>query len=92
MAPPSHWDLDGDEEFLKTGQFRAMQIGRISKILPGPQFRACLQIRATASYIVGKNEQLSATDLEEDMRVGIGQRMEIRIPLPPAVDPTVSLM
>ena len=35
---------------------------------------------------------MSATDLEEDMRVGIGQRMEIRIPLPPAIDPTVSLM
>ena len=34
LAPQSHWDLDGDLEFL-SGQFRAMQVARISKIMPG---------------------------------------------------------
>ncbi|CAL5983673.1 26S_protease regulatory subunit 7 [Hexamita inflata] len=92
LAPQSHWDLDGDLEFINGGQFRALQIGRISKIMPGPQFRACVQIRSSASYLVGKAEQINAADLEEDMRVGLGGRLEIKLPLPPAVDPTISLM
>ena len=42
--------------------------------------------------LVGKSEKLSEENLEEDMRVGLGGKYEIKVPLPAALDPTVSLM
>lgn len=93
MAPLSHWDLVGDLHTINT--FKSLNIGRITKILPrraNEQFRASISIRASANYLVTKSPKVSEADLEEDMRVGLNGKSDIVLPLPPAVDPTVSLM
>ncbi|KAH0575174.1 26S protease regulatory subunit 7 [Spironucleus salmonicida] len=92
LAPLQHWDLEDDLRIIEGRQFTALQVARISKILPGETFRACISIRHSTNFLVGKNEKLSEDNLEEDMRVGLGAKLEVKVPLPPSLDPTVSLM
>ena len=94
LSAPQHWDLENDLAMIEGNQFRALVVARISKILP-PQndvFRACISIRNSTNLLVGKSEKLAEENLEEDMRVGLGGKYEIKVPLPAALDPTVSLM
>lgn len=49
-------------------------------------------------YVVGLDEKLAPTDIEEGMRVGteragvVGSKLLIKLPLPPRIDPTVTMM
>ena len=49
-------------------------------------------------FVVGLDEKLAPTDVEEGMRVGtqrageIGSKLQIKLPLPPKIDPTVTMM
>lgn len=49
-------------------------------------------------YVVGLDEKLAPTDIEEGMRVGteragvVGSKLLIKLPLPPKIDPTVTMM
>jgi len=49
-------------------------------------------------FVVGLDEKLAPTDVEENMRVGtqrmgeIGSKLQIKLPLPPKIDPTVTMM
>merc|ERR1712176_356632 len=44
-------------------------------------------------FVVGLGEKVAPTDIEEGMRVGVDRaKYSIQIPLPPKIDPTVSLM
>ena len=49
-------------------------------------------------YVVGLDKELAPTDIEEGMRVGceqphmIGTKIAIKVPLPPKIDPTVTMM
>ena len=50
----------------------------------------CLQI---AKYVVALGEKVSPTDIEEGMRVGVDRnKYQIQIPLPPKIDPSVTMM
>jgi hypothetical protein len=47
-----------------------------------------------AKYVVGLADRVSPTDIEEGMRVGVDRqnKFQIHIPLPPKIDPSVTMM
>ena len=52
-----------------------------------------INIKQIAKFVVGLGERVAPTDIEEGMRVGVDRsKYSIQIPLPPKIDPTVSLM
>merc|ERR1711865_630191 len=52
-----------------------------------------INVKQIAKFVVGLGEKVAPTDIEEGMRVGVDrQKYSIQIPLPPRIDPTVSLM
>lgn len=52
-----------------------------------------INVKQIAKFVVGLGEKLAPTDVEEGMRVGVDRtKYSIQIPLPPRIDPTVSLM
>jgi len=96
LAPPSQWDLEGDKQMMK--QEQALQVARCTKIIdPGTDdTKYVIKIREYAKFVVGLGEKVSATDIEEGMRVGVdtshGGKYRIQIPLPPKIDPSVTMM
>lgn len=52
-----------------------------------------INVKQIAKFVVGLGEKVAPTDIEESMRVGVDRtKYSIQIPLPPKIDPTVSLM
>ena len=46
-----------------------------------------------AKFVVGLGDKVAPTDIEDGMRVGVDrQKYTIQIPLPPKIDPTVTMM
>merc|ERR1719424_846944 len=96
LAPPSQWDLEGDKQMMK--QEQPLQVARCTKIIdPGTDdTKYIIKIREFAKFVVGLGEKVAATDIEEGMRVGVdtshGGKYRIQIPLPPKIDPSVTMM
>merc|ERR1719476_937607 len=96
LAPPSQWDIEGDKQMLK--QEQPLQVARCTKIIdPGTDdTKYIIKIREFAKFVVGLGEKVSATDIEEGMRVGVdtshGGKYRIQIPLPPKIDASVTMM
>jgi len=96
LAPPSQWDLEGDKQMMK--QEQPLQVARCTKIIdPGTDdTKYIIKIREFAKFVVGLGEKVSGTDIEEGMRVGVdtshGGKYRIQIPLPPKIDPSVTMM
>ncbi|KAI5449409.1 26S proteasome regulatory subunit 7 [Naganishia albida] len=52
-----------------------------------------INIRQHAKYVVGLDENVAPTDVEEGMRVGVDRtNYKIKMPLPPKIDPSVTMM
>jgi len=96
LAPPSQWDLEGDKQMMK--QEQPLQVARCTKIIdPGTDdTKYVIKIREFAKFVVGLGEKVAAADIEEGMRVGVdsshGAKYRIQIPLPPKIDPSVTMM
>jgi len=93
LSLPSQWDLVADKQMMQEEQ--PLQVARCTKIInPGSaEAKYVINIRQIAKFVVGLGEKVSPTDIEEGMRVGVDRtKYAIQIPLPPKVDPTVSLM
>merc|ERR1719272_2361282 len=96
LSPPSQWDLEGDKQMMK--QEQPLQVARCTKIIdPGTDdTKYIIKIREFAKFVVGLGEKVAATDIEEGMRVGVdtshGGKYRIQIPLPPKIDPSVTMM
>lgn len=57
------------------------------------QTKYLISIKQIAKFVVGLGEKVSPTDIDEGMRVGVDRvKYAIQLPLPPRIDPTVSLM
>jgi 26S proteasome regulatory subunit T1 len=72
-----------------------LQVARCTKIIsiPNENAKYVINIRQIAKFVVGLGEKVSPTDIDEGMRVGVDRvKYAIQIPLPPKIDPTVSLM
>ncbi|OBA27018.1 26S proteasome subunit P45 [Hanseniaspora valbyensis NRRL Y-1626] len=57
------------------------------------EYKYIINMKQIAKYVVALGEKLSPTDVEEGMRVGVDrQKYHIELPLPPRIDPTVTMM
>jgi len=93
LAPPSQWDLEQDANLMRE---QALQVARCTKIVGAgtPDAKYMITVRQIAKYVVGLGERVSPTDIEEGMRVGVDRqnKYQIQIPLPPKIDPSVTMM
>jgi 26S proteasome regulatory subunit T1 len=72
-----------------------LQVSRCTKIInPGTdEAKYVINMRQIAKFVVGLGNKVSPADIEEGMRVGVDrQKYQIQIPLPPKIDPTVTMM
>jgi hypothetical protein len=93
LSLPSEWDLVSDKQMMQEEQ--PLQVARCTKIMNAGQDDAkyVINVKQIAKFVVALGEKVAPTDIEEDMRVGVDrQKYSIMIPLPPRIDPTVSLM
>ena len=93
LAPPSMWDVVADKEMMQSEQ--PLQVARCTKILNAGQEDAkyMINVKQIAKFVVGLGDRVAPTDIEEGMRVGVYRtKYQIQIPLPPKIDPTVTMM
>ena len=94
LAQPSQWDLTADKMMMQ--QEQPLQVARCTKIVDAGTENAkyMINLRQVAKYVVGIGDKVSPTDIEEGMRVGVDRqnKMQIQIPLPPKIDPSVTMM
>jgi 26S proteasome regulatory subunit T1 len=95
LSQPSQWDLVGDKQMMSEEQ--PLQVARCTKIIPSEDpsdsAKYVINVKQIAKFVVGLGEKVAPTDIEEGMRVGVDRtKYAIQIPLPPKIDPTVSLM
>ena len=93
LCIPSQWDLVSDKQSMQEEQ--PLQVARCTKIMDdgGEDCKYVINVKQIAKFVVGLGEKVAPTDVEEGMRVGVDRtKYAIQIPLPPKIDPTVSLM
>ncbi|CDW83231.1 26s protease regulatory subunit 7-like [Stylonychia lemnae] len=98
LALPAQWNLAQDQMMLK--QDPTLQVGRCNKILNAgtEDAKYIVHLKHMGKYVVGLDEKLAPTDVEEGMRVGteragvVGSKLQIKLPLPPKIDPSVTMM
>jgi 26S proteasome regulatory subunit T1 len=92
LALPSQWNLNADKMLL--GE-ESLQVAKCTKIInprtENPKYM--INLRQVAKFVVGLGKDVAATDIEEDMRVAVERhKYAIQLPLPPKIDPTVTMM
>lgn len=93
LALPSQWDLAADRFAFHNEQ--PLQVARCTKIInPGTaESKYVINVKQIAKFVVGLGDSVAPTDIEEGMRVGVDrQKYKIQIPLPPKIDPNVTMM
>ncbi|CAN8288074.1 unnamed protein product [Cochlearia groenlandica] len=93
LAPPSQWDLVSDKQMMQEEQ--PLQVARCTKIIsPNTEdAKYVINVKQIAKFVVGLGDKVSPTDIEEGMRVGVDRnKYQIQIPLPPKIDPSVTMM
>ncbi|GME98939.1 unnamed protein product [[Candida] boidinii] len=100
LAAPGLWDVAADKRRLSEEQ--PLQVARCTKIIKSAEAASdeidekakyVINIKQIAKFVVGLGERVSPTDIEEGMRVGVDRtKYEIQLPLPPRIDPTVTMM
>lgn len=95
LSMPSQWNPQADQQLGKD----VLQVGRCTKIInPGAEAKYVVNFKHLGKYVVGLDKELAPTDVEEGMRVAtkriheIGSKIQIVLPLPPKIDPTVTMM
>jgi len=93
LGPPAMWDLAADKQTLQSEQ--PLQVARCTKIINADSEDAkyIINVKQFAKFVVDLHEQVASTDIEEGMRVGVDRnKYQIHIPLPPKIDPSVTMM
>eukprot|EP00775_Hariotina_reticulata_P006990 gene6990-7204_t len=106
LAPPSRWDLVSDKQMMQEEQ--PLQVARCTKIInPNTEeAKYVINVKQIAKFVVGLGDKVAPTDIEEGMRVGVDRnkyqiqasgvhyvaRRLFSIPLPPKIDPSVTMM
>lgn len=93
LAPPALWDLQADKMALQ--QQQPLQVARCTKIIDpdSNEPKYIINVKQYAKFVVELSEHVAPTDIEEGMRVGVDRtKYQIHIPLPPKIDPTVTMM
>ena len=71
------------------------QVARCTKIInaEGEDAKYIINVKQFAKFVVDLGDRVAPTDIEEGMRVGVDRnKYQIHIPLPPKIDPTVTMM
>lgn len=81
---------------------RPLQVARCTKIIKSPteddanssaETKYMINVKQFAKFVVDLADTVAPTDIEEGMRVGVDRnKYQIHIPLPPKIDPTVTMM
>ncbi|KAL9644847.1 hypothetical protein ABK040_005328 [Willaertia magna] len=93
LANPSLWDIQQDRATLQHEM--PLQVARCTKIIEDDEEepKYLINVRQIAKYVVGLGENVAPTDIEEGMRIGVDRtKYQIRIPLPPKIDASVTMM
>ena len=93
LSPPSLWDLVSDRQMMQ--EEPPLQVARCTKIIDKSEgnWKGLINVKQIAKFVVGLGERVSPTDIEEGMRVGVDRtKYSIQIPLPPKIDPSVTMM
>lgn len=93
LAPPALWDLAADKQILSAEQ--PLQVARCTKIINSGSDDAkyIINVKQFAKFVVDLHENVAPTDIDEGMRVGVDRnKYQIHIPLPPKIDPSVTMM
>jgi 26S proteasome regulatory subunit T1 len=92
LAPPSYWDIEGDKAMMQNDQ--TLLVSRVTKIIePEGDRKYMITVKQMAKFVVGLGMNVAHTDVEEGMRVGVDRtKYSIQVPLPPKIDPSVSMM
>ncbi|KAM0823414.1 hypothetical protein ACQ4PT_070885 [Festuca glaucescens] len=93
LAPPSQWDLVSDKQMMQEEQ--PLQVARCTKIISPntDDAKYMINVKQIAKFVVGLGDKVSPADIEEGMRVGVDlNKYQIQIPLPPKIDPSVTMM
>ena len=72
-----------------------LQVARCTKIInPNTDdAKYMINVKQIAKFVVGLGDRVAPADIEEGMRVGVDRnKYQIQIPLPPKIDPTVTMM
>ena len=82
-------DVSGMSSTAASNAFAGMNAGAA----PAGKNKYVINVKQIAKFVVDLGEKVAPTDIEEGMRVGVDRsKYSIQIPLPPKIDPTVSLM
>jgi len=107
LSQPSQWDLVGDKQMMSeeaplqvarctkiiAGESGSDDLGPLGGGNQVQSNKYVINVKQIAKFVVGLGEKVAPTDIEEGMRVGVDRaKYSIQIPLPPKIDPTVSLM
>merc|ERR1712076_248778 len=93
LGPPALWDLAADKQTLQSEQ--PLQVARCTKIInaDSDDSKYIINVKQFAKFVVDLADSVAPTDIEEGMRVGVDRnKYQIHIPLPPKIDPTVTMM
>lgn len=95
LAHPGLWDLAADKQMMSEEQ--PLQVARCTKIIKTGEneedAQYMINVKQIAKFVVALGDKVAPTDIEEGMRVGVDrQKYQIQIPLPPKIDPTVTMM
>jgi len=92
LSLPAQWNLVGDKQLM--GE-QPLQVARCTKII-NPRTedaKYMITIKQIAKFVVALGDKVAPTDIEEGMRVGVDRnKYQIQLPLPPKIDPTVTMM
>ena len=76
--------------------WRIDQVARCTKIIEAiddEPAKYLINVKQIAKFVVGLGQRVAPTDIEEGMRVGVDRtKYQIQIPLPPKIDPSVTMM
>lgn len=108
LAPPQLWDVLRDKQRIQDEPplqvARCTKIIEATAREPGmpnlqpmltadSQAKYVINIKQIAKFVAGLAETVSPTDIDEGMRVGVDRtKYQIRLPLPPKIDPSVTMM
>ncbi|KAL5967394.1 26S proteasome regulatory subunit 7 [Taenia solium] len=93
LAPPALWDLVADKVCLSSDH--PLQVARCTKIInaDSEEPKYIINVKQFAKFVVDLADSVAPTDIEEGMRVGVDRtKYQIHIPLPPKIDPSVTMM
>lgn len=93
LSNPALWDLVSDKQLMQ--EEHPLQVARCTKIIDAgtDEAKYMINLKQIAKFVVELGEKVAPTDIEEGMRVGVERdKYKIQLPLPPKIDPTVTMM